>query len=93
MTTYALKDGVAQQDVGDVRLLMDSHAGRYLELNASGAMVLDLLLTHRTPAQITDALVQQFAVQREQAARDVAAITEALCAQGIILAQAITPCA
>ncbi|MGY0459573.1 lasso peptide biosynthesis PqqD family chaperone [Kitasatospora sp. cg17-2] len=69
-------------DTGTV--LLDERTGRYFQLNATGATVLDALLNGATPDEITDALAAAQPVSRENAAEDVTHLIAQLSRTGLV---------
>ncbi|MDJ1134490.1 lasso peptide biosynthesis PqqD family chaperone [Streptomyces iconiensis] len=65
-------------------VLLDERDGRYWQLNATGATVLQALLDGATPEQVTDRLAAARPVAPERAAADVAALIDQLTHAGLV---------
>ncbi len=59
-------------------MLLDQRTGRYWQLNATGALVLRVLLNRFTPEQAAQELSQNHPVTVERAKADVAALLQHL---------------
>lgn len=77
-----LRGEVVAVDTADGRVLLDERAGTYFQLNRSGAVVLDAVLTGADPAR---RLTEIYAVGAEQAVADVAHLLERLRAAGLVV--------
>ncbi|MGH8896647.1 MAG: lasso peptide biosynthesis PqqD family chaperone [Egibacteraceae bacterium] len=82
--TLRLRADVSTADTDDGLVLLDERAGRYWQLNATGALVLRTLLDGSTPQQTAALLADRHAVTTEQAAADVTALLEHLLAAGLV---------
>jgi hypothetical protein len=82
--TVRLRADVSTTDTDDGLVLLDERAGRYWQLNPTGALVLRLLLDGVTPHQIAQNLADRHPVSTEQAAADVAALLERLHTAGLV---------
>ncbi|MGH3799832.1 MAG: lasso peptide biosynthesis PqqD family chaperone [Pseudonocardiaceae bacterium] len=82
--TVQLRADVSTTDTDDGVVLLDERAGRYWQLNRTGALVLRLLLDGATPHQIAQTLVDRHPVSTEQAAADVTALLERLHTAGLL---------
>ncbi|WP_171171224.1 lasso peptide biosynthesis PqqD family chaperone [Streptomyces sp. I05A-00742] len=71
----------AETDYGTV--LLDQRKGLYWELNPTGTLVVRTLLNGGEETDAIDALVAEFAVGRDRAAEDVAALVAELRASGL----------
>ncbi|GHF54565.1 hypothetical protein GCM10010218_39770 [Streptomyces mashuensis] len=71
----------ATTDYGTV--LLDQRSGQYWELNPTGTLVLRTLLQGGDEQDAVDALVAEFDIGRDEAARDVATLTGQLRAGGL----------
>ena len=76
--TVQLRADVSTADTDDGLVLLDERAGRYWQLNSTGALVLRLLLDGAAAPQIAQTLANQYTVSIEQAVADVAALLEQL---------------
>jgi len=83
-TPIKLRQGVVQQAVGDVLMLMDAKQGRYLELNETGAVILNALLEGATAEQAAAQLSASYQVGHSQALKDVNKLTDDLMAAQLL---------
>ncbi|MGH8887587.1 MAG: lasso peptide biosynthesis PqqD family chaperone [Egibacteraceae bacterium] len=89
--TLRLRADVSTADTDDGLVLLDERAGRYWQLNSTGAFVLRTLLDGGTPQQTAELLADRHAVTTAQAAADVAALLEHLRAAGLVTDHADLP--
>ena len=82
--TMQLRADVSTVDTDDGLVLLDERAGRYWQLNRTGALVLRSLLDGAAPHQVAQTLVDRHPVSSEQAAADVAALLEHLHTAGLV---------
>ena len=82
--TVRLRAEVSTADTDDGLVLLDERAGRYWQLNPTGALVLRLLLDGVSPHQAAQTLADRHPVSTEQAAADVAALLEHLHTAGLV---------
>jgi hypothetical protein len=82
--TVRLRADVSTADTDDGLVLLDERAGRYWQLNPTGALVLRLLLDGATPHQVAQTLADRHPVSTERAAADVAALLERLHTAGLV---------
>jgi hypothetical protein len=82
--TVRLRVGVSTTDTDYGRALLDLDTGDYFNLNPSGALVLHRLLEGDSPTQAATRLAEEYAVTREEAEQDVAALITELEAAGLI---------
>jgi hypothetical protein len=82
--TVQLRTDVTTADTDEGMVLLDERAGRYWQLNPTGALVLRLLLNGATPHQIAQTLADRHAVSTEQATADVAAFLTHLHTAGLV---------
>jgi hypothetical protein len=68
-------------------VLLDERTGRYWQLNATGALVLRLLLVGQAPELIAAALAARFHLAPDRAGADVIAVTEQLRAERLVMDQ------
>ena len=73
-----LRLGVVRQAVGEVLMLMDANQGRYLELNETGALILNALLAGANAQQAAEQLSAIYQVSVTQALDDVSKLTDDL---------------
>lgn len=78
--TFKLSPDTHHAPTRDGTVLLNERTNRYWQLNATGALVLEALLTGDTPDQAARRLVAAYPVTAEQADRDVAVLIDALCA-------------
>ena len=76
--TLTLRPGVSTADTDYGTTLLDEDSGEYFTLNPTATLVLKTLLSGRTPEQAAQALTEQYAVDAETAARDVADLIDGL---------------
>lgn len=82
--TLRLRTDVSTTDTDDGAVLLDERAGRYWQLNPTGAVVLRLLLEGAAPHQVAQILADRHTVSTEQAAADVAALLRHLRTAGLV---------
>ena len=82
--TVQLRADVSTADTDDGLVLLDERAGRYWQLNPTGALVLRLLLDGAVPHQIAQTLADRHPVSTPRAAADVAALLEHLHTAGLV---------
>ena len=83
--TLQLRADVSTADTEDGLVLLDERAGRYWQLNPTGALVLQLLLDGVAPDQVAQMLADRHPVRTEQAAADVNALLERLRTAGLVI--------
>jgi Coenzyme PQQ synthesis protein D (PqqD) len=76
--SLTLRRDVVATHVGDGIVLLDQRIGRYWQLNATGALVLHVLLNGSTPEQAARELSRQHPVIVERAEADVTALLQHL---------------
>ncbi|MEV5240133.1 lasso peptide biosynthesis PqqD family chaperone [Streptomyces cinnamoneus] len=64
-------------------VLLDQRSGEYWELNPTGTLVVRTLLEGGDEQDAVNALVAEFDIDRDRAARDVATLTEQLRSSGL----------
>lgn len=82
--SWRLRTDVSTADTDDGMVLLDERAGRYWQLNATGVLVLRMLLDGAASHQIAQILADRHAVSTERAAADVAALLERLRTAGLV---------
>ncbi|MGH3815477.1 MAG: lasso peptide biosynthesis PqqD family chaperone [Pseudonocardiaceae bacterium] len=82
--TLQLRADVSTADTDDGLVLLDERAGRYWQLNPTGALVLRLLLDGTSPQEVAQILADRHAVSTAQAAADVAALLARLHTAGLV---------
>jgi hypothetical protein len=75
---------VASQTLDGEAVLLHLTSGTYFTLNETGTFVWNLLEREHTLAQLLEALVGAFDVEREAARRDLVELLEDLVARGLI---------
>jgi len=82
--TLKLRDGVSMAETEYGIALLDEDAGRYWNLNPTGALVLCKLLDGGTAIQAVEKLAEEFAVDRDTAGRDVEELIDDLRSAGLV---------
>lgn len=77
-------DRVAWRDVGGEVVALDLQESNYLGVNASGAVLWDLLAAGTTEAELAQKLVELHAIDDDVARRDVAAFVADLRARALL---------
>lgn len=77
-------DGLAWQDVGDQVVILDLVTSRYLEINASGALIFRLIADGTTLPDLAAALMNHFDLTADQAMADAQLFVAGLDAQGLL---------
>ena len=77
---------VSELETDDGMVLLDERAGRYWQLNRTGAFIVRTLLEGRTPQEIAKTLAQRHGVSVEQVTTDVAVLIERLQTAGLVTA-------
>lgn len=83
----AQNEGWLVSNVADEILMLNIERGEYVGLNASGAIIWELLETPKSTEQLIDLLVEQFDVGRELAKQDVERFLEDAFERGIVVQQ------
>ncbi|WP_454043036.1 PqqD family protein [Cellulosimicrobium sp. Marseille-Q8652] len=71
-------DGVTWQEIDGELVLLDLERSVYLTTNGSGALLTKLLVEEHTLDDLADALVAEFAIDRDDALRDAQAFVDEL---------------
>jgi hypothetical protein len=82
--TLRLRTDVSATSTDDGAVLLDERAGRYWQLNSTGALVLRLLLDGVAPHHIAETLADRHTLSTEQTATDVAALLQHLPTAGLV---------
>ncbi|MDQ4068426.1 MAG: lasso peptide biosynthesis PqqD family chaperone [Actinomycetota bacterium] len=82
--TLKLRAGISTADVEYGTALLDEDGGEYWNLNPTGSLVLQTLLSGGTADEAAQALVDEYGIDAEAAARDVHELIEALHAAGLV---------
>jgi hypothetical protein len=77
---------VSELETDDGMVLLDERAGRYWQLNRTGAFIVRTLLEGSTPQEIAKTLAQRHGVSVEQVTTDVAVLVERLQTAGLVTA-------
>ncbi|MFE7114042.1 lasso peptide biosynthesis PqqD family chaperone [Streptomyces sp. NPDC057654] len=80
-----LRTDVACCPTEDGMVLLDERDGRYWQLNATGATIVQALLKGATPQQIADGLATARPVTMERAHADVTALIDHLTRTGLVV--------
>jgi len=73
-----LRDGVVAQTLKGEMVLLDTQAGRYYDLNASGTRMLEALIAGQDSEQIVVGMQAEFDVPAERVRADLAALLGSL---------------
>jgi hypothetical protein len=82
--TVRLRAEVSTADTDDGMVLLDERAGRYWQLNTTGALVLRLMLDGASPGQVAQTLADRYPVRIQQAAADVTTLLRRLRTAGMV---------
>jgi len=77
-------EGVMMREVQGEAVLLHLDTGEYFGLDAVGTRVWQLIGEHADLAKVTDALVSEFDVAPDVAARDVRALVETLVSKQVL---------
>lgn len=83
----AQNEGWLVSNVADEILMLNIERGEYVGLNASGAIIWELLESPKSVEQLIDGLVEQFDVGRELAKQDIDSFLEDAFKRGIVVQQ------
>ncbi|WP_433514555.1 lasso peptide biosynthesis PqqD family chaperone [Nonomuraea sp. CA-143628] len=82
---FSLRGGVSAAHSIDGMVLLDEHAGRYWQLNATATLILRALLCGASPGEVAKRLTGNHpGLSVEQADRDVAHLLAALRRAGLV---------
>ncbi|WP_216903673.1 lasso peptide biosynthesis PqqD family chaperone [Nocardia alni] len=81
----SLRTDVACCPTDEGMVLLDERNGRYWQLNATGATVLQALLDGASPQQIADRLAATRPVHLDRAAADVTTLLDRLTCCGLVV--------
>ncbi|MGH2770425.1 MAG: lasso peptide biosynthesis PqqD family chaperone [Actinomycetota bacterium] len=76
---------VSTVETDEGMVLLDERAGRYWQLNPTGALILRTLLEGSTPQDVVKTLTERHAVSAERVAADVAVLVESLQTAGLVM--------
>ena len=82
--TLKLRDGVSTADTDYGIALLDEDSGEYWNLNPTGALVLQTLLTGGSSTDAVQALVERYDVDADSASRDVQDLLGGLHSAGLV---------
>ena len=82
--TLKLRAGISTAEVEYGTALLDEDRREYWNLNPTGALVLQTLLSGSTREEAARALAAEYEIDIEDAARDVAELVENLQAAGLV---------
>ncbi len=82
--TLKLRAGISTAEVEYGTALLDEDRGEYWNLNPTGALVLQTLLSGSTPDEAAQALAAEYDLDIEEAARDVEELVQNLQAAGLV---------
>ena len=82
--TLKLRAGISTAEVEYGTALLDEDRGEYWNLNPTGALVLQTLLSGSTPDEAARALAAEYDLDIEEAARDVEELVQDLQAAGLV---------
>jgi hypothetical protein len=77
-------DGVTWQEIDGELVLLDMQTSAYLTTNVAGAVLAKLLVEERDQADLADALVAEFGIDRETADADAANFVDQLREKGLL---------
>jgi len=80
-----LRDHVALTEVEYGMALLDEKSGEYWNLNPTGSVVLETLLSGGTVEAAVDALAKEYEVDRASLSSDVAGLVGELCSVGLLV--------
>ena len=78
------RDAMLADFSADESIVLDVEAGRYHQLNATGAFIWKALENEKTDDQIVEGLVEEFAVSRERASASLRAFLDNLASRGFL---------
>lgn len=81
---HRLRADVSVCATDDGMVLLDERAGRYWQLNGTGALVVQALLDGATPEQVAERLAATRPVTRERADADVTALVGHLVRERLV---------
>jgi hypothetical protein len=76
---------VMARDVGTETVILNLESGIYFGLDPVGARIWQLMGEGKTLAEVCDAMVGEYAVERSDLEHDVLDLAEKLAAQGLIV--------
>ena len=80
-----IPDEVIARDVGDGTVMLDLAKGAYYGLDGVGSFIWGQIAAGRPLAEVVEAVVGEFEVERGVAERDLLALVEDLVAQGLVV--------
>ncbi|HSJ43249.1 MAG TPA: lasso peptide biosynthesis PqqD family chaperone [Euzebyales bacterium] len=85
--TYDLCDGVSTAETDTGLTLLDERTGEYFNLNPTGALVLDALLSGGTTDHAVERLMSTYRIDRATAQTDVGDLVGALESAGLVVSR------
>ncbi len=82
--TLQLRAGVSTAEVEYGTALLDEDRGEYWNLNPTGALVLQTLLSGATADETAQVLAEEYGIGLDAAARDVHELVEELRSAGLV---------
>lgn len=79
-------DGVFLTDAGDQKVILDVHNSSYLTANAAGRVILDCLLSDVSATRLSERLIDEFGIAKDEAERDCGAFLRELDSRGWLIA-------
>ena len=83
--TFHLRTGVSTAETDAGLTLLDERNGEYFNLNPTGALVLEALLSGDTSEHAVERLMAEYDVDRTTAQRDVSDVVAALESAGLVV--------
>jgi len=83
--TFELRTGVSTAETDAGLTLLDERNGEYFNLNPTGALVLEALLSGDTSEHAVERLMAEYDVDRTTAQRDVTDVVAALESAGLVV--------
>lgn len=71
-------EGITWQEIDNELVILDMQTSTYQTTNVAGALLAKLLVEERSPEELAQALADEFDIDRETAAADVADFIEQL---------------
>ncbi|MCM3660790.1 PqqD family protein [Georgenia satyanarayanai] len=77
-------EGITWQEIDDELVILDTARSVYLTTNVAGAHLAKLLTEERSVAELADALVAEYGIDRSTAVADASAFAADLAAKGLL---------
>ena len=78
-----IRDEVVFRELGGEAVLLNLKTGAYFGLDAVGTRVWQLLVEHSSVAQVMEAMLDEYDIDRERLERDLLELCGELCATGL----------